>query len=1029
MAGRKGGILLVTTLIPTGEQSEVIAYPLGPLRISAGAGTGKTTTMAMRLAALIEREQIDPEAALGITFTNKAAEELTDRLRLRLPDLAKLGREVEVTTYHGFAHGILAEFGPIVGFERNAQLITPGYQRELLTEALAGGSYQHLDVRLPRRRVDDLVLLAGRLGDHLLRPSDLIEAQPDQPDEIWAQRAEMAQVLDRYAEIKRRYNAVDFSDLITLAYEVVGDASVAGRIRERYRVVLLDEYQDTNPAQRELLLRIFGRGFPVTAVGDPDQTIYEWRGASLWNFAGFPNHFANADDTPSATLTLSMNRRCDKRIIDVANRVKKEIGVGGGIDALQAAPDSGDGHVEVSWFHNAVEEARWLAGEIRRLHDEEAAAWRDIGVLFRKNRQIHLVREALQDEGIPVEVAALGGLLQVPEVVDLHAWLRLIGRPDDAPSLARILLGARFRLGLGDLAPLADWVRRHRRDNAADDEAAPGWAMLEAVDQLEQVEALTVEARQRLVDFRDLYRRLLAEAQAVTLVELCRRILEGTGTWAEVEALDGAARLTARLNLYRFLDLAEEWSPLEGRPSLDAFLDYLDLLDEDAGSEELDTARLSNEDAVSMLTVHRAKGLEWNTVFLPAVAFGTFPSSAQGGLEDSARYPKVLPFALRLDQEAEGVRSKAALEERHRSQEWRTAYVAVTRAKHRLYVTGAFWYTTGQPKRPSSLFTAIRDAPGTYVRHEAATEGSPPAFLRIEDTTGAPDPHFPGGWHEALRATIDDAEWPASAAQDEADAFAGQLRQLQLVLDGLPDPPAVAERLPVTTSVTGLVTYATCPRRYFWTDVDPLPRRPSPAARRGVEIHRRIELHNLGMVPLEEVELDTYDLTPDETRVVMRGIDPFETYRASRFAASQPRFVEVPFDLRVGDARVNGRIDAVYELQPGSWEIVDFKSGRPSSQPSVRVQLEAYAMAVDEVRFTPIKPDHLRATFAYLGEGLTEVSEEVDPGWLAAAHHHLAELVGSIREENWEPSPSTACTNCDFLRFCPAGRQWIAHDG
>ncbi len=176
----------------------------------------------------------------------------------------------------------------------------------------------------------------------------------------------------------------------------------------------------------------------------------------------------------------------------------------------------------------------------------------------------------------------------------------------------------------------------------------------------------------------------------MTLVELCRRILEGTGAWAEVEALDGAGRLTARLNLYRFLDLAEEWSPLEGRPSLDAFLDYLDLLNEDGGTEELDTARLSNEDAVSMLTVHRAKGLEWDTVFLPAVASGTFPSSAHGGLEDPARFPKVLPIELRLDQGSNLPISQVALQERHLSQEWRTAYVAVTRAKHRLYATGAY---------------------------------------------------------------------------------------------------------------------------------------------------------------------------------------------------------------------------------------------------------------------------------------------------------------------------------------------------
>lgn len=1015
----------MTTLIPSDEQSEVVAYPLRPLRVSAGAGTGKTTTMALRLASLIESEQIDPEAALGVTFTNKAAEELTDRLRLHLPELAKLGREVEVATYHGFAHGILREFGPIIGFEQDAQLITPGYLRELLTEALADGTYRHLDLRLPRRRVDELALLAGRLGDHLRQPSALINARPEGPDDVWDQRVELAQVLDRYAEIKRRYNAVDYSDLISLAYEVAGESGVAARIRDRYRVVLLDEYQDTNPAQRELLLRIFGDGFPVTAVGDPDQTIYEWRGASLWNFAGFPQHFAEVDGTPAATLGLSLNRRCDRRIIAVANCVKKRIGSESGIAALAAAPDAGLGHVEVSWFHDSVEEARWLAGEVRRLHDEEDVAWRDVGILFRKNRQIHLVREALQDEGIPVEVAALGGLLQVPEVADLHAWLRLIGKPDDAPSLVRILLGAHYRLGLGDLAPLADWVRSHRQPSATKDETAPGWAMLEAVDQLEQVEGLTAPARLRLTEFRALYRRLLAEGQAVTLVELCRRVLEGTGTWAEVESLDGAARLTARLNLYRFLDLAEEWSPLEGRPSLDAFLDYLDLLNEDGATEELDTARLSNEDAVSMLTVHRAKGLEWDTVFLPAVVSGTFPSSAHGGLEDPARYPKVLPHELRLDQGSDLATSPGALQERHLSQEWRTAYVAVTRAKHRLFATGSFWYTTRQPKKPSTLFQVIRDTPGTFLHQVEEAPGPPPIVLRIEDASGAPDPHFPGGWHEALRATIEDPAWPSSSAGNQTGEFVDHRRQLQLILDGLPDPPDVEASSTLATSVTGLVTYATCPRQYYWTSVDPLPRRPSAAARRGVEVHRRIELYNLGVIPLEDVDSNTYDLAPSESSPTLPTADPYDTYQESRFAAVRPRFVEVPFDLMIDpDARVRGRIDAIYETEPGSWEVVDFKSGKPSANPSVRVQLEAYAVAVQEARFAPTRPDQLRVTFAYLGNGLTEVSEEVDSNWLVAAADHLSKLIDSIRDKQWEPSPSPMCARCDFLRFCPSGRDW-----
>ena len=161
------------TIVPTPEQQQVIDYPLRPLRVTAGAGTGKTTTMALRLAALIRREGLEPEEALGITFTNKAAEELADRLREQLRDLAEAGRQVEVTTYHGFAHAVLAEFGPLVGVERGVGVITPGYTRQLLRDALGSRSPPSLDLTAPGARVDELVTLAGQFGDHLGDPAAL----------------------------------------------------------------------------------------------------------------------------------------------------------------------------------------------------------------------------------------------------------------------------------------------------------------------------------------------------------------------------------------------------------------------------------------------------------------------------------------------------------------------------------------------------------------------------------------------------------------------------------------------------------------------------------------------------------------------------------------------------------------------------------------------------------------------------------------------------------------------------------------
>ncbi len=1024
------------TIIASPPQRAVVEYPLAPLRVTAGAGTGKTTTMALRLSALIHDGSVEPEAALGITFTNKAAGELADRLRRLLPDLSRSGREVEVATYHGFAYGLLREFGPILGIERGAAVITPGYARQLLRDALGEAPRATLDLTMPGARVDELVGLAGRLGDHL-RTTDDLRAHAG-GDDVDAQRLEMADVLDAYARRKAALGVLDYSDLITGAFRLVdGHPEVALRIRSRYRVVLLDEYQDTNPAQREVLRRVFGGGFPVTAVGDPDQTIYEWRGASLENFAAFPVHFAADPQTPADTLPLAENRRSARRIIDVANDVRHRLRTGPGLDRLEPLEHAPVGDVTVARLHDAVGEARWIAREIVRLHDEESIAWRDVGVLFRRHRQMGLVRDALERHGVPVEVAALGGLLEVPEVADLHAWLRVLGRPDDAPALLRILLGVRYRLGLGDLAPLARCLRS-RRAAAPSEPAGSQPTLLEVIDDLEACKGVTAETRHRLVRFRSEYRELLQAAQAVSLVELCRRILDATSAWPEIEALPPAARMTARLNLYRFLDLAEAWSPLEGAPSLEAFNDYLDLLADDRATDELDTARISGEDAVTLLTAHRAKGLEWPVVVLPALVDQVFPSRPRR-LEDPAAAAQFLPEVLRLDADwwpklpEEPAARTEELRRRHADQEWRVAYVAVTRAAVRLIATCAHWYTDRTARSPSPLFDIIASAPGA-LRHDWIEDpGEPPELLRIGDPpTADSDATFPSGWWEALRGAVADPEAPRRRAGELGivASYDAAVDQLRITLDDLarPAPEQDPEPAPVKTSVTGLVTYATCPQQFVWSQVDRLPRRPTAARRRGVDLHRRIELHNRGIASLEEADETFYDLGVSDAGEAPGPDDPsgFEAFASSRFAVERPKLVEAPFELLLGDARIAGRIDAVYEPEPGLWDVVDFKSGSRRDHPAAITQLEAYALAALEAGLAPSPPQRTRVSFVYLGGGVEVVTTDVDEPWLDRARDHLRGLVDGIAEARFDAAPSAACRRCDFLRFCDAGAAWTA---
>jgi DNA helicase-2/ATP-dependent DNA helicase PcrA len=243
--------------------------------------------------------------------------------------------------------------------------------------------------------------------------------------------------------------------------------------------------------------------------------------------------------------------------------------------------------------------------------------------------------------------------------------------------------------------------------------------------------------------------------------------------------------------------------------------------------------------------------------------------------------------------------------------------------------------------------------------------------------------------------------------------------------------PAANDSL-ISTSVTGLVTYAHCPQRFFWSEVERLPRRPNPAARAGTRVHRQIELHQRGQIPLDDFGPELYDgdgyYLAGEDSPASAVAGPFQMFAGSRFAQARARMIETPFEMVLSGVRLRGRIDAVFEPEPGHWEIVDFKSGRPRTEPSGHVQLEAYAVAAETGALGP-PPERMTVTFAFLGGGLNERSETVDAPWLSSARDRLAGLAKGITAGSYEPRPGDGCSGCDFLRFCPTGKAHVAASG
>jgi DNA helicase-2/ATP-dependent DNA helicase PcrA len=1013
----------MSALRPSPEQQEILDLGLDTIRIRAGAGTGKTTTVALVISNLVNNHGVDPERILGITFTNKAASELANRVKSFLGTMVDEGRQAEVHTYHGFAAQVLSEFGALVGVDNRVRVITPTFSRQLLSETFHHTSYEHVDIT-NAGWMDKIRTLGDRLGDHLLSPASLIAAA-DASEDIWAARVEMLQTLERYEVDKRRLGIVDYADLVTLSTDLLTrHPGLAKEIRDRYQVVVLDEYQDTNPAQRTLLTTIFNDGFPVIAVGDEDQTIYEWRGASAENFELFPHHF-RPDGGIAHERALTLNRRSAPVILEVANQIRSHANPDA--EALESHDPTMIGQVITHWATDALAESDWIARRFETLH-EDGVPWSEMAVLFRKNKDFAAVVDSMARQDIPVEVANLGGLLSVPEVADLRAWLTVIDRPGDSPALVQILFGSRYRLGFADIAPLTRWLAGV--DTQPDADAVPGVTLLEALEHIDSIDGLRPEARAAYTHFLDVYREVLTESQGMSLVEVCRLVLDLAHAWQDIESLPANQRTTARLNLYRLLDLTEEWSPLKGRPSLSAFLEYLDAM-QDEPAEELDSAHLSGEEAVTLVTVHRAKGLEWDVVAIPAVTGGNFPGGSRQ-FPDPFRFPEHLPAEHRIDDTLDDMPRDEKertdyFRERNRLQEWRVAYVAATRARSTLIVTGAYWYglpePSVKPKKPSELFELVERHPLT--RNEGhAEETARPEFLRRDPSGDTPDPIFEKGWDGALRQALTDESAMLARAGELAigGEFAKRVDDLRETLFELSmlEVPQVAPSDPRTVSVTGLVTYAQCPKRFFWSEIDRLPRRRNPAAVAGTELHRRIELYQRGQVPFEQLEADLYDVSDEAA-----GPGGFKAFLESRYGTEKADLVEAPFTVRLDNGyQVRGRIDAIYR-DGSSWEIVDFKSGRPKDDPSLRVQLQAYALAVTTVDFGVDKPDQIDVSFAYLGGGLTVQTERADQPWRVEAEQDLERLTGAIDHGDFEPTPGDWCRRCDFLRFCWPGQQEV----
>ncbi|MFB6669273.1 UvrD-helicase domain-containing protein [Streptomyces parvus] len=764
----------------TPEQTACIIAPPAPQVIVAGAGSGKTTVMAARVVWLVGTGQVAPEQVLGLTFTNKAAGELAERVRKALiaagvtdPDVIDPDNppgEPTISTYHAFAGRLLTEHGLRIGLEPSTRLLADATRYQLAAKVLreAPGPYPAL-TRSFSTLVSDLLALDGELSEHLVRPGtleaydtellrDLAAAKLSNADlrkipEAAEARRSLLGLTERYRAAKRSRDLLDFGDQIALSAELaLTRPEVGGILREEFRVVLLDEYQDTSVAQRLLLSALFGSGgtgssggtepgtaghasptgHAVTAVGDPCQAIYGWRGASVANLDDFPEHFPHADGTPATRYSLSENRRSGGRLLQLANGLAEPLrAMHEGVEALRPAPGAErDGVVRCALLSTHTEEIDWLADSLAHLVRTGTPPG-EIAVLCRTAGDFPEIQAALVARDIPVEVVGLAGLLHLPEVADLVAVCEVLQDPGANASLVRLLTGPRWRIGPRDLALLGRRARLlvHRAGHA--DDADVDRRLAEAVEGTDPAEVISLadaldtflvagdaaddglpfsaEARVRFArlarELRDL-RRSLADP----LMDVLHRILATTGLEVELSASPQALAARRRETLANFLDTAARFASLDGEASLLAFLGFL----RTAAQYEkgLDNALPGGENTVKVLTAHKSKGLEWDVVAVPGLVTGQFPS---GQSRDAwTAQAKVLPHALRGDAatlpaldsfDAKGIKAfKEEMKEHQHTEELRLGYVTFTRPRSLLLGSGHWWGPSQKRTRGPSAF-------------------------------------------------------------------------------------------------------------------------------------------------------------------------------------------------------------------------------------------------------------------------------------------------------------------------------------
>jgi DNA helicase-2/ATP-dependent DNA helicase PcrA len=949
------------------EQLKAIKFGTGPLLIIAGAGTGKTTVITERIKRLIFSKKVKPEEVLALTFTEKAAREMEEKVDVAMP----YGyTQMWIMTFHSFCDRILRDSALNIGLDPKYKLMSEAETTQFIRNNLfkfdldyfrplgnptkfIGGMLQHFS-RLQDEDVSsrDYLTYAKKL-----RGADKLEIKKTK---------ELANAYRTYEELKTKENVMDFGDLIVKTLKLFRDRrNVLKEYQQQFKYLLVDEFQDTNFAQNELAVLLAGKEKNITVVGDDDQSIYRFRGAAVSNIVQFRKNFPK-----TRVIVLTKNYRNTQEILDrsydliqhnnpdrleVVEKINKKL--------ISVKKEKG---AEIKFIHaDRVEnEADEIAKEIARLIKEEKYDYSDFAILVRANNHSEPIIRALSRHGIPHQFLGPGRLFKQSEVVDLISYLKVLYNFEDSVALYRILSMEYFDISGRDLAVMGNYARKNNLSLFESAEKVGG----------EKVKKIT-----------EIINKHLGLLRKETAGQLLYYFLSVTGLLQKMLSPESAEAEKKAKNISKFFDKLKTYEVDHEDATVPAVVDWLELSMELGESPLATDSDWTEINAVNILTVHSAKGLEFPVVFLVNLVAQRFPST-----ERREQIP--IPDAL--------IKEVLPVGDFHLEEERRLFYVGMTRAKERLYLTAADYY--GEGKREKRLSPFIFEASGERIADSGQRINKQKQLSFLD--------------FEPVQQSQSAITYPLSPKIDYL-------------------------------SYSQIETFRTCPLHYKLKYIYKVPTPQTPSQSFGTTMHAVLKDFYLkirdGEKPTEKLILNLLDKSwvhegyankVQEKKFLEKGKDYLRGFLKEGFnpeiktavleqpftvpLRNVPRKGAVPSSLKIG-----GKIDRVDVLPGGVIEIIDYKTGATiptQKEVDKNLQLSFYALAATKIPTEPLGklPDKVKLSLYFLDsqEKITTTRTKED---LEKAIEEIFKVRDEIERSDFKCSGHMFCQNkCEYSLFC-----------